>query len=170
MCVYFYKVLLPCQLRILTRCLKWQKGEKPYCCWFLFQCHYYPFSIQVMFDMFIFVFVQHWTSLMKFFHYSVYCLFYTAVWMQDIYCFFSVNLLVSLLHDIFYKSLQMNTLCITECVSHLPALTPNPWLSTYLASGADEMKMVLCDSPVNNDIIFSYTLRAQIFEDCVSVR
>jgi len=57
-----------------------------------------------------------------------------------------------------------------ECVSHLPALTPNPWLSTHLASSADEMRMVLCDSPVNTDIIFSYTLRAQIFEDCVSVR
>jgi len=42
------------------------------------------------------------------------------------------------------------------------ALTPNTWLSTYLTSSAHEMRIVLCDSPVNTDIIFSYTLRAQM--------
>ena len=42
------------------------------------------------------------------------------------------------------------------------ALTPNTWLSTHLTSSAHEMRIVLCDSPVNTDIIFSYTLRAQM--------
>jgi len=42
------------------------------------------------------------------------------------------------------------------------ALTPNTWLNTHITSSAHEMRIVFCDSPVNTDIIFSYTLRAQM--------
>ena len=105
--------------------LKMVKRWKPYCCWFLFQCQYYPVSLQIMDDMFIFVFVQHWTSHMKFFHYSVYCLFYTAVWMQDIFFFLKIFLWPFTWH-ILQKFANEHSLFNRMCSSH--AL---PWLLTH---------------------------------------
>jgi hypothetical protein len=81
--------------------------------------------------------------------------------------FFFFFILMALLHEIFYKSLQMNTFIHQNVFLPFTALSPNTWLSTHLTSSAHEMRNILCDSPVNTAIISSYTLRAQTLEDCV---
>jgi len=114
--------------------------------------------------MFIFLFVHHRTSHMKFFHCSVYCLFYTAAWMQDIYIYI---LFYENFWWLFYMTYLTNVCKRTHFIQlnvfiTCTVLTPNTWLSTHLTSSAHEMSIILCDSPVNTDIIFSCTLRAQM--------
>ena len=86
------------------------------------------------------------------------------------YIFFSENFLVALYMTYFTKVCKWTLFVQQNVFLTCTALTPNPWPSTHVTSSAHEMRIVLCDSPVNTDIIFCYTLRAQILEDCVSVQ
>jgi len=117
-------------------------------------------------DTFIFLFVHHRNSRMKFFHYSVYYLFYTAVWMQYIYIYVFLFFFENFLW-LFYMTYLTKVCKWTHFIQQnvfitYTALTPNTWLNTHITSSAHEMRIVFCDSPVNTDIIFSYTLRTQM--------
>jgi hypothetical protein len=159
-------MLLPCQLRILTPCLKWWKGEKPYCCWFLFQCQNYPVSLQVRDDVHFCVCTALILSHEIFPLFCVLFVLHSNVNAGYIF-FFLFFFGGSFTWHILQKSTNEHPLFNRMCSSH-----SLPWLHDWapITSSAHEMRIILCDSPVNTDVIFCYTLRAQILEDCVSVQ
>jgi len=102
-----------------------------------------------IFPLFCVLFVLHSSMDAGYIYIYIYILFYENFWWL-----FYMTYLTNVCKRTHFIQLNVFITCTV--------LTPNTWLSTHLTSSAHEMSIILCDSPVNTDIIFSCTLRAQM--------